>query len=179
MIQGRDFVKRSAKKLQPTEYTFDPKLGTISVNNLDRQQVLGVAFTYFYNGKGPFQVGEFAENVPLVQGQDSTSRVLFTKMLKSTIQSPSLPIFDLMMKNIYSVGAYVTSPQDLRLDVLYQDASADTKAEKRTLPELPKKPLLSVLNLDRLNQVGDPQPDGQFDATDGLCFHFWNLLVGL
>jgi cell surface protein SprA len=170
MIQGRDFVKRSAKKLQPTEYTFDPKLGTISVNNLDRQQILGVAFTYFYNGKGPFQVGEFAENVPLVQGTDSSSRVIFTKMLKSTIQSPSLPIFDLMMKNVYSVGAYVTNPQDLRLDIYYQDASAD-KAEKRTLPELAKKPLLSVLNLDRLNQVGDPQPDGQFDFVPGVTIN--------
>ncbi len=170
MIQGRDFVKRSAKKLQPTEYTFDAKLGTISVNNLDRQQILGVAFTYFYNGKGPFQVGEFAENVPLVQGQDSTSRVIFTKMLKSTIQSPSLPIFDLMMKNVYSVGAYVTNPQDLRLDIYYQDASAD-KAEKRTLPELQKKPLLSILNLDRLNQVGDPQPDGQFDFVPGVTIN--------
>jgi cell surface protein SprA len=171
MIQGRDFVKRSAKKLQPTEYTFDAKLGTISVPNLDRQQILGVAFTYFYNGKGPFQVGEFAENVPLIQGQDSTSRVIFTKMLKGTIQSPSLPLFDLMMKNIYSIGAYVTNPQDLRLDVVYQDASADTKAEKRTLPELAKKPLLSVLNLDRLNQVGDPQPDGQFDFVPGVTIN--------
>jgi cell surface protein SprA len=173
MIQGRDFVKRSAKKLQPTEYTFDPKLGTISVNNLDRQQILGVSFTYFYNGKGPFQVGEFAENVPLVQGQDSTSRVIFTKMLKSTIQSPSIPLFDLMMKNVYSVGAYVTNPQDLRLDVYYQDASAD-KAEKRTLPEIPKKPLLSILNLDRLNQVGDPQPDGQFDFVPGVTINTRN-----
>jgi cell surface protein SprA len=170
LTQGRDFVKRSAKKLQPTEYTFDPKLGTISVPNLDRQQVLGVAFTYFYNGKGPFQVGEFAENVPLVQGQDSTSRVIFTKMLKSTIQTPAVPLFDLMMRNVYSVGAYVTNPQDLRLDVYYQDASAD-KAEKRTLPELQKKPLLSVLNLDRLNQVGDPQPDGQFDFVPGVTIN--------
>ena len=170
MVQGRDFVKRSAKKLQSTEYTFDPKLGTVSVPNLDRQQILGVAFTYFYNGKGPYQVGEFAENVPLVQGQDSTSRVIFTKMLKGTIQTPSVPLFDLMMRNVYSVGAYVTNPQDLRLDVYYQDASAD-KAEKRTLPELPKKPLLSVLNLDRLNQVGDPQPDGQFDFVPGITIN--------
>ena len=170
MIQGRDFVKRSAKKLQPTEYTFDPKLGTISVNNLDRQQIMGVAFTYFYNGSGPYQVGEFAENVPLVQGQDSTSRVIFTKMLKSTIQTPDVPLFDLMMRNVYSVGAYVTNPQDLRLDIYYQDASAD-KAEKRTLPEIPKKPLLSILNLDRLNQVGDPQPDGQFDFVPGVTIN--------
>jgi cell surface protein SprA len=170
MVQGRDFVKRSAKKLQSTEYTFDPKLGTVSVPNLDRQQILGVAFTYFYNGKGPFQVGEFAENVPLVQGQDSTSRVIFTKMLKSTIQSPSIPLFDLMMRNVYSVGAYVTNPQDLRLDIFYQDAGNE-KGEKRTLPELAKKPLLSVLNLDRLNQVGDPQPDGQFDFVPGITIN--------
>ena len=188
MVQGRDFVKRSAKRLQPSEYTFNPKLGTISINNLERQQVLGVAFTYFYNGKGPFQVGEFAENVPVIQGvyngndttgqsttpqTQSQARVLYTKMLKSTIQTPLIPLFDLMMRNVYSVGAYVTNPQDLRLDIVYQDASAE-KAEKRALPEKRDVPLLRLLNLDRLNSVGDPQPDGQFDFIPDVTINTRN-----
>jgi cell surface protein SprA len=170
LIQGQDFVKRAAKRLQPQEYAFNPKLGTISLNNIDRQQIVGVSFTYFYNGKGPFQVGEFGENVSAFTGTDSISQVVFTKMLKNTIQQPTLPLFDLMMKNVYSIGAYVQRPEDLRLDIVYQDVSAD-KADKRSLPELSKIPLLTVLNLDRLNVVGDPQPDGQFDFVDGVTIN--------
>ncbi len=162
LSQGRDFIKRAAKRLQPSEYSYNPKLGTISINNVERQQVVGVAFTYFYNGQGPFQVGEFADNVAGSAGSDSVAQVLYVKMLKNTVQLPSIPLFDLMMRNVYSVGAYVTNPQDLQLDIIYQDASTE-KAEKRALREVPQVPLLRLLNLDRLNQVGDPQPDGQFD----------------
>ena len=173
LVQGQDFIKRSAKRLQSTEYQFNPKLGTLSINNVDRQQVLGVSFTYFYNGQGPFQVGEFGQDVPAFTGTDSVSQVLFVKLLKNTIQNPVIPLYDLMMKNVYSVGAYVTNPQDLRLDIVYQDVSAD-KADKRSLPELSKIPLLTVLNLDRLNQVGDPQPDGQFDFIPDVTINTRN-----
>ncbi|MBL7816669.1 MAG: cell surface protein SprA [Saprospiraceae bacterium] len=178
LVQGQDFIKRSAKRLQPSEYQFNPKLGTLSINNVDRQQVLGVSFTYFYNGQGPFQVGEFGQDVAATSGSalpggDSISQVLFVKLLKNTIQNPVIPLYDLMMKNVYSVGAYVTNPQDLRLDIVYQDVSAE-KADKRSLPELSKIPLLTVLNLDRLNQVGDPQPDGQFDFIPDVTINTRN-----
>jgi cell surface protein SprA len=177
LVQGQDFVKRMAKRLQPSEYQFNAKLGTLSINNVDRQQILAVSFTYFYNGK-LYQVGEFGQDVSStsgssVPGADSVSQVLFVKLLKNTIQNPTIPLYDLMMKNVYSVGAYVTSPQDLRLDIVYQDASAD-KADKRSLPDLPKVPLLTVLNLDRLNQVGDPQPDGQFDFISDVTINTRN-----
>ena len=175
-VQGLDYVKRSAKRLQPNEYTFNPKLGTISINNIDRQQVMGVAFTYFYNGQGPFQVGEFAENIPTVTGSDSVSQVVFCKLLKNNTNNPTIPLFDLMMKNVYSINAFVTNPQDLRLDIFYQDAgtTADAgkdKAEKRSLSEIPDVPLLRLLNLDNLNQSGDPQPDGLFDFVPGVTIN--------
>jgi cell surface protein SprA len=173
LSQGKDFVKRSAKRLQPSEYSYNAKLGTISINNVERQQVVGVSFIYFYNGQGPFQVGEFADNVAGSSGADSVAQVLYVKMLKNTVQLPAIPLFNLMMRNVYSVGAYVTNPQDLQLDVIYQDASSE-KAEKRSLRELPKVPLLSLLNLDRLNQVGDPQPDGQFDFIPDVTINTRN-----
>jgi cell surface protein SprA len=176
LSQGRDFMKRAMKRLQPSEYTYNSKLGTLSINNVERQQVVGVAFTYFYNGQGPFQVGEFAENVANVTGKDSISQVIFIKLLKSTIQLPKTPLFDLMMKNVYSVGAYVTNPQDLQLDIVYQDPGENTakgndKAEKRNIREIPQQPLLRLLNLDNLNQVGDPQPDGQFDFVPDVTIN--------
>lgn len=173
LSQGRDFIRRSAKRLQPSEYTYNPKLGTISINNVERQQVVGVAFQYFYNGQGPFQVGEFAEDVNAFAGSDSVGQVVFVKMLKNTVQLPQLPLFDLMMRNVYSVGAYVNNPQDLQLDIIYQDASKE-KAEKRTIPEVPNVPLLRMLNLDRLNTVGDPQPDGQFDFIPDVTINTRN-----
>ena len=177
LSQGRDFMKRAMKRLQPSEYTYNAKLGTLSINNVERQQVVGVAFTYFYNGQGPFQVGEFAENVANVTGTDSISQVIFIKLLKSTIQLPKTPLFDLMMKNVYSVGAYVTNPQDLQLDIVYQDPGKNDdkgnndKAEKRNIGEVPEQPLLRLLNLDKLNQVGDPQPDGQFDFVPDVTIN--------
>ncbi len=175
LSQGQDFVKRTAKRLQPSEYSFNPKLGTISLTNIDRQQIVGVAYTYFYNGKGPFQVGEFGENVTTANG-NGISQVLFLKMLKNSTNNPQVPLFDLMMKNVYPINAFVTNPQDLRLDIFYQDAgdpqgaggstqpaNSNTKGEKRALPEIKDIPLLRLLNLDNLNSLGDPQPDGQFD----------------
>lgn len=173
LSQGRDFIKRAAKRLQPSEYTFNAKLGTISLNNVERQQVVGVSFQYFYNGQGPFQVGEFSEDVNAFTGKDSVGQVIFTKMLKNTVQLPNIPLFDLMMRNVYSVGAYVNNPQDLQLDIIYQDASAE-KAEKRTVPEVREVPLLRMLNLDRLNTVGDPQPDGQFDFIPDVTINTRN-----
>ena len=82
-------------------------------------------------------------------------------------------MFDLMMKNVYSIGAYTTNPQDLRLDIMYEDAGAE-KALKRSLAETPKVPLLRQLRLDRLNSVGDPQPDGQFDFIPGITVNTRN-----
>ncbi len=175
-VQGLDYVKRSAKRLQANEYTFNPKLGTISINNIDRQQVMGVSFTYFYNGQGPYQVGEFAENIPTVTGSDSVSQVVFCKLLKNNTNNPNIPLFDLMMKNVYSINAFVNSPQDLKLDIYYQDAgttgdAGKDKAEKRSLSEIPGIPLLRLLNLDRLNQSGDPQPDGLFDFVPDVTIN--------
>jgi cell surface protein SprA len=89
--------------LNPAEFTFNPQLGFISVNTqLQPDDVIGVAFEYTNNGK-VYQVGEFAQKLP----PDSTNpKVLFLKMLKSTSPDPTVPIWDLMMKNVYSLGCF-------------------------------------------------------------------------
>ncbi len=164
--QSRDFEKVSARKLSPNEFTFHPELGFISVNvNLQPDQVLGVAFEYDYNGK-TYKVGEFANDT---YAPDSLG-VLFVKMLKSTTQRIDLPTWDLMMKNVYSVGAFQVNQQDFRLDIFYEDPG---KGEKRFLPdsEIAGEPLLQVFNLDNLNVLGDPCPDGVFDFVPGITIN--------
>lgn len=170
--QGRDFEKVTARQLSPTEFTYHPNLGYISLNvNIQPDQVVGVAFEYSY-GDSVYQVGEIAEDIP--QNTDTTTQnVLFVKMLKSTTQPVDLPTWDLMMKNVYSIGAFNVSREDFKLDIYYEDPG---EGKKRFLPEtnLAGIPLLRVFNLDRLNVQNDPQPDGVFDFVEGVTINTRN-----
>ncbi|MCB0561037.1 MAG: cell surface protein SprA, partial [Phaeodactylibacter sp.] len=170
--QARDFEKVSVRRLRESEYTFHPELGFISVNiNVQPDQVLAAAFEYEYNGN-IYRVGEMSVNNGTVSTDvmDLTPKVLFVKMLKSTTQRTDVPTWDLMMKNVYSIGAFQVNQQDFRLDIFYDDPGA---GQKRFLPEtrIAGKPLLRVFNLDNLNTQGDPQPDGVFDFVPGVTIN--------
>ncbi len=170
--QAKDFEKVSARRLQPSEYTFHPELGFISLNiNVQPNQVIGVAFQYSYNGQ-TYKVGELAQNQEAT-ASDTSLTVLFVKMLKSTTQRTDVSTWDLMMKNVYSIGAFQVSQQDFRLDIFYDDPG---KGQKRFLPEtaIAGRPLLRVFNLDTLNTQGDPQPDGIFDFVPGVTINLRN-----
>lgn len=164
MSDGEDYSKVRARKLSATEYTYNPSLGFISLNiNVKPTDVVGVAYQYTYNGQ-TYQVGEFAQDLPI---DSDTLNVVYLKMLKGIRTRVDLPIWDLMMKNVYSLGAYQINSEDFRLDVVYQDPGG---GEKRFLSEGPvaNKPLLTLLNLDNLNRFSDPTPDGQFDFVPNL-----------
>jgi cell surface protein SprA len=167
----QDFEKTFARKLTyGSEYIYNRQVGYISLNQqLQPDEVLAVAYQYTYNGR-VYQVGEFSTDVP----PDTTARtqnVLFLKLLKATSQRTNLPIWDLMMKNIYAVGYGQLERQDFTLDIVYEEPSL---GEKRYLPPAPVvtqyqgQPILSLVNLDRLNNQNDPQPDGKFDYVDSF-----------
>ncbi len=166
----QDFEKTFARKLQPTDYYFNPQIGFISLNQpMQPDEVLGVAFQYTYNGR-VYQVGEFSQDVP-PDSTGTSQNVLFLKLLKATSQRTALPIWDLMMKNVYSVGFGQLERQDFKLDLLYEEPSL---GEKRYMPpddviaQYKGQPLISLVNLDRLNNQNDPQPDGVFDFLEGF-----------
>lgn len=172
----QDFEKTFARQLDPNEFYFNPQIGFISLNQpLQPDEVLAVAFQYSYNGK-IYKVGEFSQDVPpdTTATQGGTQKVLILKLLKATSQRTTLPLWDLMMKNVYSLkskdGTFLTSiqPGDFKLNVLYEEPSL---GQKRFLPEeTPSSatPLISLLNLDRLNARNDPLPDGVFDYIEGF-----------
>ena len=163
--QGKDFEKTYARKLQPSEYTFSPTLGYISLNTaLNPNDVLGIAFQYEINGK-VYKVGEFSNEVP--PDSNTTSKVIYLKLIKGSAVRVDLPYYKLMMKNIYSLGAYQVSPEDFRLSIYYNDPGG---GEKQYMPQgcIKGHPLIKVLNLDNLNSQGDAQPDGQFDFVPGI-----------
>ena len=150
-----------ARKLTDREFTMHPQLGYISLNvQLNTDELLAVAYRYTYNGQ-EFQVGEFSTDVPFDQ---ATPNVLFAKLLKNETTKPNLPIWDLMMKNIYNIGGYQISNQNFKLDILRIDETAGV--ERAVITEgarTTNKIWLQAVALDRLNQQKERKPDGVFD----------------
>ncbi|MDE3125469.1 MAG: cell surface protein SprA, partial [Bacteroidota bacterium] len=168
LSQVNDYEKTFARKLAPTEYYFNPQIGFISLNaQLQPNDVLAVAYQYTYNGR-VYQVGEFSQDVA-VDSTQGVQKVLYLKLLKATSARTNLPIWGLMMKNVYSLDLAGVSKDGFQLNVLYNQPSGGLK---RYLPEsapaVEGKPLLTILNLDRLNNQNDPQPDGIFDYLEGF-----------
>ena len=241
---GTDYaLLESARKLSPSEYTLEPTLGYISLNQrLSNDEVLGAAFQFTANGQ-VYQVGEFANDgvdatgnplidtdgdgipdiadadvdgdgtaekldadgdgitdtadpdqnpgqdrdgngildsvVPTNQGGEPQSLVV--KMLKSNITTVEEPIWDLMMKNIYSLGGGQLEQDGFRLNIVYtQPSPINYISAAPNGPALPSDvvdtPLLNIFNLDRLTAFGDPQTggDGFFDFVPGLTVNARN-----
>ena len=165
----------SARLLASSEYTFQPLLGYISLSQqLLPTQALCVAYQYTYNGQ-VYQVGEFSN------GGISAPQALYTKMLKSTAVNTALPIWDLMMKNVYSIGGYQIQQQNFRLDVMYTNKQTGTDINYLPVsdcqPAIKARPLIQVLRLDRLDQQNDVQPDGLFDFIEGATINSSKGLV--
>lgn len=166
---GEDYVKvESARRLESSEYVLSPKLGFISLKTaLNSDEVLAVAYEYTYNGK-VYQVGEFSTD-----GIDAP-QVLTLKLLKGTSQSPYLPTWDLMMKNIYSLGAYQVQKEKFRLDIKYKSDSTGVDLDYIPAGEIKNKNLLKVMNLDRLDSRLEQHPDGAFDFVEGYTVYAAN-----
>jgi cell surface protein SprA len=169
MLPGIDYERlENARLLASEEYTFQPQLGYLSLRTpLQADEVLAVAFEFMYNGQ-VFQVGEFSNNID--------SGALFLKLLKPTALSPELPVWNLMMKNIYSLGhnAHSIQREGFRMNVTYRSDTTGVYLNYIPDGKIAGELLLRVMNLDNLNSRNDPFPDGIFDFVDGLTIDAQN-----
>ncbi len=158
MLQARDFdVINNARRLNSNEFTINPRLGYISLNQtINNDQVLAVSFQYTFGGK-TYQVGEFADQYP-----DNT-KALIVKLLKGSLVSTRYSTWDLMMKNVYSLGAYNLNAQDFRLDVFYNNIETGVDIPYLPFGSVNGIQLIRVLNCDKLTVNGDRAPDGMYD----------------
>ena len=156
--QALEYEKvENARRLTEQEFTYNAQLGFISVNMpLNNDEVLAVAYEYTYAGR-TYQVGEFSTDG--IVGQDA----LFLKLLKPTITNPRNKLWDLMMKNVYSIGAYQVDQEGFRLDILYNNPDNSLLVNFLPYPGMDDKQVLDVVGMDRLNQNNRPQKDGVFD----------------
>lgn len=159
---GRDYEKvENARLLASSEYTLNTSLGYISLKSaLGADEVLAVAYQYTYGGN-TYQVGEFSGDVT------TASQAVYVKMLKGATVSPKLPNWKLMMKNVYSLGAYQVQKNNFKLNIKYLSDTTGTEINYIPAGAINGKPLLQVMNLDRLDNNNQSNPDGRFDFLDG------------
>ena len=172
MEGGADFDKiESARLLTSSEYTLNSVLGYISLKSaLNQDEVLAVAYEYTYNGQ-VYQVGEFSTD-----GSEElrAPNALALKMLKSSANAPAKKnrgTWDLMMKNIYSLGATSIQADKFELYVTYRNDSVGTDVQYLNEGAISGKQLIRVMNLDRLDQKHNASPDGRFDFIEGLTVY--------
>jgi cell surface protein SprA len=165
---GRDFEKiENATKLDPSQYSVNSRLGFISLNTtLNPDQVLAIAIQYKVIGQDRvYQIGEFSDE------GISSPNALIVKLLKSTSVNTNIPIWDLMMKNVYALGAYQINREDFMLNILYSGnaSGVPTGYLNEGPPAVNGVPLIQVLNLDNLDQQNNPPSDGVFDFIDNAA----------
>ena len=167
---GRDFEKiQKARKLNSNEYTLNRKLGFITLNvTLNSNQTLAVAYQYTVIGQeGVFQVGEFSD-----QGIQEPN-LLTTKMLKSTTINTKMPMWNLMMKNVYNIRAYQVAANNFTLNILYLGNSngVATGYFADAPDDIKGNSLLNLMGMDRLNSQNNPIEggDGMFDFINGAA----------
>ncbi|MFR9165297.1 MAG: cell surface protein SprA [Dysgonomonas sp.] len=179
LVVGQDFEKiESARLLSPNEYTINNKLGYISLNiTLQSDEVLAVAYDYTLRDS-TYQVGEFSSNITDKYLGDGKSGALFLKLLKPVSLTPNRYIWNLMMKNIYYLGASNIQSDRFRLNISYQSDTTGTYINYLPEGAIKNELLIKVMNLDRLNNQQKVVPggkgDGIFDFVEGYTIRASN-----
>lgn len=180
VIAGVDYEKlESARLLSASEYTWQPQLGYISLSMpLQADEVLAVAYEFTFNGE-VYQVGEFASDVGEGTGEEKNNtqnEALFLRLLKPVSLSPAAWTWDLMMKNIYSLGygAYNLQKDRFQLNITWQSDTTGVYLNYLPGSGIQEELLLRVMQLDRLNGRDDPYPDGLFDFLEGFTIDAQN-----
>lgn len=167
LVGGVDYEEvESARLLDASEYTYDKQLGYISLKTtLQPGDVLAVAYEYEYSDGGTKKtkrVGEFADDSNI-----TPSQAIFVKLLKNTNMTPSMKFWKLMMKNVYSLGAYSVQKEKFRLDVTYQSDTTGTYLNYLPESTNPKQIWIRIMGADRLNSQNQEHSDGFFDFVEG------------
>jgi len=162
MEGGKDYEKlENARLLSASEYTLNASLGYVSLKQtLQTDQVLAIAFEYTYRGTR-YQVGEFSTDIK------DNQNALFVKALKNTSCTPQMGNWELMMRNVYSLGATSVQKDKFRLDVKILSDTTGVYLSYLPIPSLKDKKIIALLGLDRLDNNNKTNPNGYFDFVEG------------
>jgi cell surface protein SprA len=167
--EGQDYVKlENARKLSSSEFTFNEDLGYLSLNSSVREDaILAVSIEYTISGQ-TYKIGEFSN------GDIDAPQTIITKLLKGPSMTPALPNWDLMMKNVYALGAWDITSEDFSLEIMYNNDALGTPTIYIPEGDIGSQRLLSVMNLDNTDNQLNQYPDGYFDFIEGITVNSSN-----
>ncbi|WP_310682322.1 cell surface protein SprA [Aliifodinibius sp. S!AR15-10] len=155
-VEPSEFVEGYFIPLQEgADYELNRPLGYLSLKrNLGSRQALAISFKYL----NP-QTGETVTVGDVSQGGGNR---IFLKLIRPQNVTTTNSAWDLMMKNIYSLGVSNVSQDGLEVDISYteQNLPQNTLPGRNTI-------MLRDLGLDRVDAQGATNPDNQIDFSSG------------
>ncbi len=138
------------------DYELNRNLGYISLKrNLGSRQALAISFKY----RDP-QTGATVNVGDVSQGGGNR---IYLKLIRPQNVTTTNQLWDLMMKNVYSLGVSNITPDGLELDVKYTEQNVPSSS----LPER-SSIMLQDLGLDRVDQQGALNPDNKIDFSTSV-----------
>lgn len=135
------------------DYTVRPNLGYVSLKkNLGSREALAVSFKY-----RDAQSGQTVSVGDVSQGGGNR---IYLKLLRPQTVTSDNDLWDLMMKNIYSLGVSNITAEGLNFDVKFTEGNVPSSS-------LPGRStiLMRDLGLDRVDQQGAKNPDNKLDFS--------------
>ncbi|NGP86781.1 cell surface protein SprA [Aliifodinibius halophilus] len=156
-VDPSQFVEGYFVPLQKgTDYELRADLGYISLKrNLGARQALAVSFKYRDPQSGrTISVGDVS--------QGGGGRI-YLKLLRPQTVTTTNDLWDLMMKNVYSLGVSNITADGLNIDVKFteQNVPSSSLPGRNTV-------LLQDLGLDRVDQQGALNPDNKIDFSTNV-----------
>ncbi|HIF29775.1 MAG TPA: cell surface protein SprA [Candidatus Marinimicrobia bacterium] len=137
-----------------SDYAINEDLGFIRMQNTLQNEIIGAHFELADRTTGTI-VLKIGANI----GDDGNT-TLVLKMLKAQSSHPNHPTWDLMFKNVYSLGSTNIDQTSLQVKIL---DNFSTPVSDRTNAGTT---FLNLFGLDDLNQSGAPSPDEVIDFNN-------------
>ena len=136
-----------------TDYSINEDLGFIRMRNSLQNEIIAAHFQLVDRTTGQlvFQVGE---------GVSEQNSNLILKMIKAQSSHPNHPAWDLMFKNVYSMGSTNIDSQSLEVSIIdnFSTPISDRTDNGNTF--------LNLFGLDSFNQSGASTPDEVIDFNN-------------
>ncbi|WP_412061998.1 cell surface protein SprA [Rubrivirga sp. IMCC45206] len=159
------FANNVFKRLRANlDYTFDGSLGWISLStSVTDNDLIAVAYQYETLDGQLVNVGDYGRPA---QSTSQTGPRTILKLIRADRPTPTDPLWDLTLRNVYRIGGRSLNPSTFELGINYEPAGASPSAVPINL-SFEQKTFLEVLGLDRVNEQGLAVPDEVFDFRAG------------
>ncbi|TYP94945.1 cell surface protein SprA [Fodinibius salinus] len=165
-VNPSQFVEGYFVPLQEgVDYSLRPNLGYISLKrNLGSRQALAISFKY----RNP-QTGQ---SISVGDVSPGGGNRIYLKLIRPQTVTTSNQLWDLMMKNVYSMGVSNITQDGLEFDIKYteQNVPSSSLPGRNTV-------LLQDLGLDRVDQQGSLSPDNNLDFSTTVLNPAAGLIV--